>query len=241
MTAIAATTSAIPPISGSPPPPWEELTREPRRYGFHATLKAPFRLLPPFTEADLVAELDRFSRSAACVRIGRAHHPRDRTVHCHRSPGGKRRRGAAGRGLRDSVRPISPSADTAGAGQARCRGRGRSPDRKPRPLGLPVRVRGLSLSHDADRRDRCEPPWPDHRASAGCLRASRRKADRSRSPNSSWRARTPRPPGFALCARRSWQRRRHVDSASPAATRTDIEPVESSPAPLRIHPAVISG
>ena len=40
---------------------WEELTREPRRYGFHATLKAPFRLLPPFTEADLVAELDRFS------------------------------------------------------------------------------------------------------------------------------------------------------------------------------------
>src|SRR5262249_10362685 len=38
-----------------------ELTREPRKYGFHATLKAPFRLLPPFTEADLTAELERFS------------------------------------------------------------------------------------------------------------------------------------------------------------------------------------
>src|SRR5215813_14819328 len=38
---------------------WAELTREPRRYGFHATLKAPFRLLPSAAEADLVAELRR--------------------------------------------------------------------------------------------------------------------------------------------------------------------------------------
>jgi len=42
---------------------WAQLTREPRRYGFHATLKAPFHLLPPFTEADLTAELERFRRS----------------------------------------------------------------------------------------------------------------------------------------------------------------------------------
>ena len=40
---------------------WAQLTREPRRYGFHATLKAPFHLLPPFTEADLTAELERFA------------------------------------------------------------------------------------------------------------------------------------------------------------------------------------
>ena len=32
---------------------WAQLTHEPRKYGFHATLKAPFHLLPPFTEADL--------------------------------------------------------------------------------------------------------------------------------------------------------------------------------------------
>lgn len=50
-----------PPDIGLAATTWEELTREPRRYGFHATLKAPFRLLPPFTEADLVAEFDRFS------------------------------------------------------------------------------------------------------------------------------------------------------------------------------------
>jgi hypothetical protein len=40
---------------------WAQLTREPRKYGFHATLKAPFHLLPPFTEADLTAELERFA------------------------------------------------------------------------------------------------------------------------------------------------------------------------------------
>jgi putative phosphonate metabolism protein len=40
---------------------WTQLTREPRQYGFHATLKAPFRLLPPFTEMDLTAELERFA------------------------------------------------------------------------------------------------------------------------------------------------------------------------------------
>src|SRR5262245_17380226 len=40
---------------------WDALTREARKYGFHATLKAPFRLLPPFSEADLTAELERFA------------------------------------------------------------------------------------------------------------------------------------------------------------------------------------
>src|SRR5262249_53560838 len=40
---------------------WAQLPHEPRKYGFHATLKAPFRLLPPFTEMDLTAELERFA------------------------------------------------------------------------------------------------------------------------------------------------------------------------------------
>src|SRR5215813_6768347 len=40
---------------------WDALTHEARKYGFHATLKAPFRLLPPFSEADLTAELERFA------------------------------------------------------------------------------------------------------------------------------------------------------------------------------------
>ena len=40
---------------------WAQLTHEPRQYGFHATLKAPFHLLPLFSEADLTAELERFA------------------------------------------------------------------------------------------------------------------------------------------------------------------------------------
>jgi putative phosphonate metabolism protein len=40
---------------------WAELTREPRRYGFHATLKAPFRLIAGAGEDDLAAELLRFA------------------------------------------------------------------------------------------------------------------------------------------------------------------------------------
>jgi putative phosphonate metabolism protein len=65
-----------PPDSGLDAHNWAELTREPRRYGFHATLKAPFRLRPACTEADLGAELDRFCasprRRATIVPVVRA-------------------------------------------------------------------------------------------------------------------------------------------------------------------------
>jgi putative phosphonate metabolism protein len=40
---------------------WAGLTNEPRKYGFHATLKAPFRLAPGVTAAELTAELERFA------------------------------------------------------------------------------------------------------------------------------------------------------------------------------------
>jgi putative phosphonate metabolism protein len=42
---------------------WRDLTREPRRYGFHATLKAPFRLAAGRTEAELIGELEKFAAS----------------------------------------------------------------------------------------------------------------------------------------------------------------------------------
>jgi hypothetical protein len=42
-------------------PAWDELTREPRAYGFHATLKAPFRLVADACERDLCATLDRLA------------------------------------------------------------------------------------------------------------------------------------------------------------------------------------
>ena len=51
----------------------EELVRfthEPRRYGFHATLKAPFRLLPAFDETDLIARLGQLAKTLAPVALG---------------------------------------------------------------------------------------------------------------------------------------------------------------------------
>src|SRR5262245_7611714 len=41
---------------------WREITDEPRRYGFHATLKAPFRLPPSCSEAILTDAFDKFAK-----------------------------------------------------------------------------------------------------------------------------------------------------------------------------------
>jgi putative phosphonate metabolism protein len=40
---------------------WQEVTTDPRKYGFHATLKAPFALAPGCTEADLRKALAAFT------------------------------------------------------------------------------------------------------------------------------------------------------------------------------------
>ena len=40
---------------------WRQWTREPRRYGFHATIAAPFELHVGFTEAELLETIDRFA------------------------------------------------------------------------------------------------------------------------------------------------------------------------------------
>jgi hypothetical protein len=42
---------------------WHALTEEPRRYGFHATLMAPFRLAEGATEAELIAALGELCRT----------------------------------------------------------------------------------------------------------------------------------------------------------------------------------
>lgn len=44
---------------------WRDITAEPRRYGFHGTLKAPFRLAPGRTEAELHAACARFAGERA--------------------------------------------------------------------------------------------------------------------------------------------------------------------------------
>jgi putative phosphonate metabolism protein len=46
------------------------LTTEPARYGFHATLKAPFRLAEDVSEPDLIAAMTAFARTQAPVDLG---------------------------------------------------------------------------------------------------------------------------------------------------------------------------
>jgi hypothetical protein len=43
------------------PPNWPELAAAPRQYGFHATMKAPFRLPPGRDESTLMAALEEFT------------------------------------------------------------------------------------------------------------------------------------------------------------------------------------
>jgi putative phosphonate metabolism protein len=45
-------------------PDWRDLTKDPRQYGFHATLKAPFALVPGSNEADLIAACKSFADTA---------------------------------------------------------------------------------------------------------------------------------------------------------------------------------
>jgi putative phosphonate metabolism protein len=46
------------------------ITREPARYGFHATLKAPFQLIPGQTEADLSRRLNTLANTLQPVPLG---------------------------------------------------------------------------------------------------------------------------------------------------------------------------
>jgi putative phosphonate metabolism protein len=49
------------PAGATQVPDWRDLTRDPRKYGFHATLKAPLSLAPARTEAELLAACAAFA------------------------------------------------------------------------------------------------------------------------------------------------------------------------------------
>lgn len=58
-----------PPVQGLPGERLEALTAAPRRYGFHATLKSPFRLAPSCGEEALVERLDDFADATRAVLV----------------------------------------------------------------------------------------------------------------------------------------------------------------------------
>jgi len=50
-------------------PDWRELTRDPRKYGFHATLKAPLSLAPGKTETELLSACAAFANTPRPVPV----------------------------------------------------------------------------------------------------------------------------------------------------------------------------
>jgi putative phosphonate metabolism protein len=50
-------------------PDWHDLTADPRKYGFHATLKAPFTLAPDKTEAELFAACSMFAATPRAIPV----------------------------------------------------------------------------------------------------------------------------------------------------------------------------
>ena len=51
------------------PPDWRDLTSDPRKYGFHATLNAPFSLAPGKTEAELAEACELFAGKARPIPV----------------------------------------------------------------------------------------------------------------------------------------------------------------------------
>jgi len=56
-----AKTVDFPAAPGSAAVNWNELSKTPRRYGFHATLKAPFHLSPSHSETQLIRAVQNFA------------------------------------------------------------------------------------------------------------------------------------------------------------------------------------
>jgi putative phosphonate metabolism protein len=69
--AYTGATLDAPPLAGIDIEAWRRGTEEPRRYGFHATLKAPFRLRDGATPDQLRDEARRFGRGREPLAVGR--------------------------------------------------------------------------------------------------------------------------------------------------------------------------
>jgi ribose 1,5-bisphosphokinase len=67
--AVTARELPQPPIDGIDAATFRALTAAPRRYGFHATVKPPFRLAPGTSLGALARALDRFCRRQTALRL----------------------------------------------------------------------------------------------------------------------------------------------------------------------------
>ena len=127
--------------------PLEAWTAEPRKYGFHATLKPPFALAAGVDEAALVAAMRAFAAAQAPVRRRPAARRGDRSL---------RRAEAAAPAPVSRASPMPASRRSTSFRACQRRRAGAAPaepadavaDREPRPLGLSLRLRRFSLPYD---------------------------------------------------------------------------------------------
>ncbi|MGY3425053.1 putative phosphonate metabolism protein [Bradyrhizobium sp. F1.13.4] len=59
----------FPADASRPAPDWRDITADPRKYGFHGTLKAPMALAPDRTEAELLAACAAFAGEARTIPV----------------------------------------------------------------------------------------------------------------------------------------------------------------------------
>ena len=59
----------FPADASRPAPDWRDITADPRKYGFHGTLKAPMALAPGKTEAELLAACATFAGEARKIPV----------------------------------------------------------------------------------------------------------------------------------------------------------------------------
>ena len=186
------------PFPATAAPDWPDRIREPRVYGFHATLKPPFRLADGASFADLAAAFDAFATSQSAIDVGplqvRAIGAFIALMPAAPCPALDE---LAAR-LRAPLRPLPRADERRGTRTPPRRAADGTADRQPGTLGLSLRLRRLPLPHDPDRPAcRRRPRAGASMADGGIRRPCGRAASRARSPGhrapGRWR-RIPRRP-----------------------------------------------
>ena len=152
---------------------------DPRKYGFHGTLKAPMALAPGKTEAELMAACATFAAHARPIPVIRPVVDVDQRLH-------RRRSGRAVDALEqlaaDCVREFDPFRPALTRGRSRApksRKTERAAARLSRPLGLSLRDGGIPFPHDADGAAGRGAARTDFGDAAGAVRSSERGRSRS--------------------------------------------------------------
>ena len=171
---------------------WDRLTAEPRRYGFHATLKAPFTLSPSMHGSAARQRAPQLCRARPFNSGVDARGSNAQRLCRDRAGGGFAGDRRTGRQMHHDLRCVSGAHGGAGACAAGGVGIEPEPDREPRPLGLSLPVRRFQISHDADQPGR--PGTARRRAGRRCRKrsAGRAKTAHSRSSGFRWYVRTMR-------------------------------------------------